>query len=61
MFVIVYRNDSRVLGPFPTERDAWDRVYRVPNALFATREELGHAESNSDFYVTRLESMSDLT
>jgi hypothetical protein len=54
-FVVVYLNDARVIGPFGTRgaADAWAR--KVPNKLFDTEEQLEHADTNSDFYVTELE------
>ena len=56
-FVIVYRNDSRVIGFFTSEDEADAWAVNVPNTLFKTYDEWEMANDNSDFFVTEFEEV----
>jgi hypothetical protein len=59
-YVFVYRNDSRVFGPFNSEQEALNRFLGSgPNELFETMEDAAHADANGDFFVAELEDPDD--
>ncbi len=57
MFVIVYRNDAKVIGGWGSAKDAEDWLKMFPNALFTTAEEWEHAEANADYFITEMERL----
>ncbi len=55
MWVIVYRNDARVIGLFHSQAAAERWISAVPNILFKTTAEVEHADLNADFFIAQVE------
>lgn len=58
MYVIVYLNDARVIGPFNSEADAEHWAKKIPNRLFLSDAEYQHADTNADFFITKFEFLN---